>query len=422
MKRRLADLFNKNRFLASFSMLASGSIIAQIIAMLSSPITTRLYSPEQFGKYTIIATAVSIFGPVISLKYDMAIVIADKKKESNTLIKLSFLITLALSTIIGFIYGILFFVDDLLLIEKIIYIIATIILLIAYGINNILLAHNNKNGLYKLISTVTIVKSTVNNFLVIVFGLLRPGIIGLVGGQLISSFAGVMRQSKGLRNELSDILEISLNEMKRAFRKYIRQPIYNASSALVTTTVYSSINLFVKIVYTYEQLGLYSLSYRVLGIPFTVISANIARIFYDTASKENIAEKNFHKTFISTLKILIITVVPIITIIAAISPLIFSIVFGDEWMIAGEYVRLLSPMFAIRLIAESLTTTFIISGKQQVELLFQVTLLIGELIIFMVAHFLSLDLSISLLVISFLYVFIYGVMIFTMNKLSKETK
>lgn len=419
---RLNNKLQSNKFLASFTLLASGSIIAQIIAMLSSPITTRLFSPAQFGKYTIIATAISIFGPIISLKYDMAIVVAEDKNEANAIVKMSFLISVVLSALIGIIYGNLFLRDGFHHVERNVYSIVITILLFSYGINNILLAHNNRNSLYKLISTVTILKSSANSVLMIVFGFLRYGVGGLVASQLISSYAGVLRQSQGIKNEIKEIIRITLLEQRKVFIKYIRQPLFNATSALVTTTVYSSINLFIKIVYSYEYLGLYSLSYRVLGIPFSVISANFARIFYDTASKELKARKSFHQTFKSTLKLLIITIVPTMMLMALVAPTIFSLIFGEEWIEAGYFVRLLTPMFAIRLIAESLTTSFIISGKQQIELIFQIGLLLGEVLIFILAYFLSYEINTSLILISILYVVIYLIMITFMNKLSKETR
>src|SRR5699024_3438896 len=159
---------------------------------------------------------------------------------------------------------------------------------------------------------------------------------------------------------------------------------------------------------------------KVLGIPFTVISANIARIFYDFALKEKKEKNSFNEIFLKTLFILAITTIPLLIFIAIISPTIFSLVFGTEWFEAGIYVRYMTPMFAIRLITDSLTTSFIISGRQNLELFFQVTLLIGEFIIFIISGVISIELKVSLLLISLLYLIVYGIMLFKMYALSKN--
>src|SRR5699024_604317 len=97
MIKKIINNIKSNNLLASFSILASGSVIAQLITMLVSPIITRLYSPEDMGNYTLIVTAVSIFGPVISLKYDMAILLVESEKELKAILRASGLISIILS-------------------------------------------------------------------------------------------------------------------------------------------------------------------------------------------------------------------------------------------------------------------------------------------------------------------------------------
>ncbi|MBM7665258.1 O-antigen/teichoic acid export membrane protein [Solibacillus kalamii] len=408
-----------NDFLRSFALLASGSVIAQIITILISPIVTRLFTPEQFGLYTIVITAMSLFGPVICLKYDMGIVNAKSEREAFSLILLCGIMIVPLSLLISILYSMTVIRGNYSLLQLWGYIFAIAMLLITYGLNNILLAYNNRHGLYKIMSSVTVIKSLVNNILLVLSGISKLGVIGLLGSQIISSLVGLKRQSKSLLGNIRYGKNIGFIEMKQVFLDYKKLPIFNASSALITTSVYSSINLFIAIAFSAQQLGLYSLSYRVLGIPFTIISANIARVFFNSATKEFNSRSNFSKTFKSTLILLIITVVPIILIIAIFSPWLFSTVFGVEWANAGNYIRLLAPMFAIRLISESLTTSFIVSKKQNIELLFQSMLLLGLLIIYTLSYFLNTSIEVFLVYISLLYLLVHGIMIFKMYKISK---
>ena len=416
--RLIRNKFGRNTFLKSFSLLASGSIIAQLISIFTSPITTRLFTPEEFGIYTLVITAMSLFGPVICLKYDMAIVNSKNEIESFTLIKISLFLCILLSIIFSLFFSFLFLSEDFSAPTLYIYTVFIFLLLMLYGVNNILVSHNNRNSLYKLMTSVTILKSVTSNSFLIIGGLLNSGAMGLVLSQIIGSLVGVKRQSKDIIKNRRKFKGINTNQLIHVFIKYKDQPIYNATSAIIATSVYSSITLFIKLIYTAEQLGLYSLSYRILGIPFSIISANIARVFFESAVKSVKDNGDFKKLFIKTSTLLSLTIIPIISFLALIAPWLFSFVFGQEWSEAGTYVRLLAPMFAIRLITESLTTTFIVVGKQRYELVFQIILLVGEIIAFSIAYFYDLPIETLLIMISILYFLVYVFMLNTMYKLS----
>ncbi|AKG73463.1 oligosaccharide flippase family protein [Salinicoccus halodurans] len=409
-----------NQFLLSLSTLISGSVIAQVITILLSPLITRLFSPEQFGLYTIIITAVSLFGPIICLKYDMAIIGANNIKETFSIIKLCFILIFPISFIISISYSLLVFNGFNKKTEVIWYSFVIFILLLTYGLNNVLLAYNNKSRSYNLIASVTIIKSSVNNFILLITGFLNLGSVGLILSQIISSIVGVRKQSKEIRKKLIYLKKTSLYNMKSVFIKYINFPMFNATSAIINTSIYSSINLFIAMSFSLQQLGYYSISYRVLGIPFMIISANVARIFFERATKEKNEKGNFNSTFNKTFKIIAIVIIPTIVLLAILAPTLFPIIFGHEWGIAGIYIALLSPMFAIRLIGESLTTSFIVAGKQNVELQFQLTLMIGQLIIYIFTYYLNIQIETFFVCISFLYVIVQSIMIIYMKNLSEK--
>ena len=57
----------QSSFIRNVSILVSGTIIAQVFAVLASPILSRLYSPEQFGEYAIFITIVGLLSTISSL-------------------------------------------------------------------------------------------------------------------------------------------------------------------------------------------------------------------------------------------------------------------------------------------------------------------------------------------------------------------
>ena len=53
-------------------ILSSG--IAQVILIITTPIITRLYSPTEFGEFTIFSNIAMILIPIINARYDLLIV------------------------------------------------------------------------------------------------------------------------------------------------------------------------------------------------------------------------------------------------------------------------------------------------------------------------------------------------------------
>ena len=85
----------------------SGTALAQAIPLALSPILTRLYSPEDFGLLAIYMSIAALGGAVVSLKYDLAIIIPEKDEDSANITALSILISFIISLLVFII--ILFF-------------------------------------------------------------------------------------------------------------------------------------------------------------------------------------------------------------------------------------------------------------------------------------------------------------------------
>ncbi|MFC6293460.1 hypothetical protein BHU61_10025 [Macrococcus epidermidis] len=406
-----------NDIFITLKPLLKGSIIANLITILMSPIITRIYAPSDFGFYTLLITSITLFGPIINLKYEMAIVKSQDNKEEINLTFLSMSIGFILSVIISVFYSI--FVIYSHQSNYIIVFVIIFLILQLTSLNNIFMSINNKYSEYNVISYVSIIRAVSNNILSLIFGLLKFTNYGLVISQIISLINGIYKQSTRFRREIKNISKINLNNMYKELINHKNMALFSTPAALLTTGIYSSIIIFITYEYTTRELGYYSLGFRILGIPFTIISANVARVYYEKASKEFIQKGQFQSVFVNFLKLLLITVVPMIIIIAIAAPYTFGFIFGEKWKEAGFYITLLSPMFCVRLIADSFLTTFIIKNRQKTELIFHVLLLILIMIIYLITHLLGLNITEFLFLISIIYSIFYSVILYIMYQFSK---
>ena len=83
---KISQIFKSN-FFTSISLLAFGSIIAQIVCFFLLPLITRIYSPEEFAVFTYILSVATIFMGIINCRYDLIIVKVRTNQEVFSLIK-----------------------------------------------------------------------------------------------------------------------------------------------------------------------------------------------------------------------------------------------------------------------------------------------------------------------------------------------
>ena len=88
---------NSNHFLKNVITLLSGTVLAQAIPILISPILTRIYSPEEIGVYTIFFSTVNILAILSTARLEQAILIPKHKKDSYNLVRLSLVFSIIVS-------------------------------------------------------------------------------------------------------------------------------------------------------------------------------------------------------------------------------------------------------------------------------------------------------------------------------------
>ncbi len=407
----------KNSFFRSIATLMSGTLIAQLISFFISPLMTRLYTEEQIGEYTLLLTAVTMFGSVICGRYDMTIVGEKNENEVFAIVKLSFLITLVLSGVVGIGYtAYLCFSESLgmTVVEIFLWIFAFLLLT---GIGHILQSFNNRDREYKLMASVHITKEIGKAATLIGLGVLQFGTLGLLISNLISCVAGIGRQAKRLVMNFSSFKAVSRREILYVAKKNRRQPMYSVPAIFANSFAYSVINLFVDGLFGTVALAHYSMSYRMLGIPLSLISTNTSKAFYEKAAREYNETGNFKKTFIQTSLMLISIATPMTVVLILLAPWAFEKFFGEGWGMAGIYVRYLAPMFGIRLVVSALTPTMIICNKQRTELFIQVLFVLATLISHFFGWYLN-SMKYFLITITILFSLIYIVFYTYMYKLS----
>jgi O-antigen/teichoic acid export membrane protein len=404
IQRLLKNDFNKNVL-----TLFTGTTIAQIIPIAITPILTRIYSPEEFGVFSLYMSIVMILSVLSTGRYELAIIIPKSDKDAINIAAFSLFVNIFMCFSI-----LLFFLIGGKQLKKILgvnelgiwlYIIPVSLLLI--GVYQIIYYWFNRKKMYRVMSNNKVTQQMGIGFSNIIIGFAsRNG--GLILGNVIGQFLALfLIGKKFLNKEKKILLEISKKEMLIQAKRYVDFPKYltlahtlNVSSSNLATIMFTSF-------FNTVVVGYFSLTQRILRFPLTIIGSAVSDVFRQKAADELIKFGNCKTLYLKTLfSLLFLGIIPF-TILYILSPWLFSFIFGSEWKVAGEYARLMIPMLFLQFIISPLSSLFMVLEKQKLDLIWQIGLFLSTTVALVIGVLISRSIETSIVLFSAAYGVMY---------------
>lgn len=401
----------------------TGTTIAQAIPIAITPILTRIYSPDDFGVFSLFLAITAIAGAVSNAQYEQAIVLPVKDEDSYNLVALGISIALGFSLVLLLI--VLFFklqIAHLLGNNEIVpYLFLIPLSTLLVGIYNSLNFFNIRKKQFENIATSQVTRSSSLGVSQVLIGLIALGSVGLIVGQILSYLSGNIILFKTLKNNYKkgDISTKKIISQARIYKKF---PIYSLPSILLNSINLNIVNFLILSLFSITTLGFYSLTQRIIGIPSRVIGSSIGQVFLQKAAEMYREIGNTEEIFLSTFKKLALLSLPIFVILFFIAEPVFAFVFGEEWRISGTYAKILIPLAAVRFVSSTLSNTLSIHQKQQYLLVFNLVLLATIILVFSISKISKLSMETTLIGYSFTISIIYILLLIINWKVSKEIK
>ena len=375
----------KQFLIKSFFILASGTLLSQVIQILVYPFITRFFTPEDFGLKAFFLTVVGIAVSFSTGKYEEAISIPQSDEEAVDIVGLSVILSIISAIFFSFFF---FFFKDVLFgyqtkYDFLIYGVLAPIGIMAICLINTLIQWSMRKGEYEIMSKVKIIQTSAKSIFEFWGGYVGFGGIILIIGALIGMCGGVitysfffLKQLKELRLKLQNSLKIG--RLQKTLKRFIDFPKYSIAADL-----FNKLNNHLPILYfskfsTLEVLGHYSIVVILVAIPSAIFMESILKIFYtEFARRIKIEPLNAKVLF---LKNLILSTG--VSFILALGFYFFGkpfilFAFGGQWEIAGEML----PYYCWFLIASNWfylsLYVFILLEKQKWVLFLNFIKLIG---------------------------------------------
>ena len=366
---RIRSLLPRGRFARSVVVLAGGTTLGQAIAVLASPVLTRLYSPGDFGILAVYVSILSIAATVTSLRYELAIPLSKDDDTAASLVVLSLTIVLGMSVLIGL--GIWFLGEWIVTLVNIPalrpYLWLLPLGLVGIGVYQILNYWAVRRNAFLDIARTKLSQGIGMVLTQVGLGLVKLGPLGLMLGQVVGWSAGSGRLALlAFRDQHGRHLrQVNLAGVHQAARRYWRLACLGSLSDFADSAGLHASSLLWVALYGPEVGGLYALAQRIVGIPMALIGRAISQVYFGTAA-ELARGKNpeLRRLFLTTASRLLFIGGPPILLLGLGGPRLFGIVFGSAWQNAGAFTRALIPMFVAQIVMSPLSPTLYILEKQ----------------------------------------------------------
>ncbi|NNC85672.1 MAG: oligosaccharide flippase family protein [Bacteroidia bacterium] len=364
----LKRLIGDKASLENVVTLLTGSVLAQVITVLVTPVLTRIFTTEDFGILAAFTAVTSFIAFISSFRYELAIMLPKADKEANELFQLAIRIVLIVSIVSGillYIFGDVL-CDWLQVPQLKSYILFMPVAILLTGLYQVIMNWNNRFESYKRISASRLSQSISTASTNVGLGVANFGFISLIIGQLVGLFISVLvmfhKWKKGVEHKLFSVSNAELKELAKEYKEF---PMYNAPHILSNQLQNNGVIFFVSGFFGAAILGLYSLTLRVLHAPLNTIGISYTQVFYKNASVLYANGKNLKAFTKKSILQLTAMSIPVFIVLLFFAPDLFAFIFGEEWREAGDYARYLSPWLLITFIIKPISTIPVIVNEQK---------------------------------------------------------
>ncbi|MEG0107648.1 MAG: oligosaccharide flippase family protein [Lachnospiraceae bacterium] len=416
----MLKLLPKSIYARNVMTLITGAGMAQAIPIAISPILTRIYSPENFGLFAFYMSIASVLVVFATGRYELAIVLPKRDRDAMHIVVLS----IALSCLVSiFLFIIILIFNSQITqltrnseISPWLYWIPVSTLFM--GIYQSLIYWCNRQAKYKRLAISRTVQGSSTGLLQLGVGVIAGGAAGLVagdvGGRALSST--ILAKSVYIENR-EIIFRVKKIKILAIAKKYIDFPKYLIFAHSINTISFQLPIILLGTLFNSAVPGLYMLMQRIMSAPLSLIAGAVGDVFRQEASAAYIHKGNCKEIFEKTFKkLFVISFLPFL-VFFFIAPDLFEFIFGLEWRAAGEYAKILTPMFFMQFITNPLSAMFLIAEKQRVDLVWQIALFFAVFLSLYVGH-LYFDINGTLISFSFSYsvmYFICGILSYRMS-------
>jgi O-antigen/teichoic acid export membrane protein len=376
----------RNQFWRSLTIVAGGAALGQAASLLASPVLSRLYGPADFGLLAVYASVTSIGGVVSSLSYQLAIPVPKEDREAAGLSVIALLCVLSVGLLAA--VGAAFARNS---IDAWVHVVgfaryAWLLPLgvVGLGAYEVVSSWASRTKSFGALGRTSAERGLLQVGTQLAGGAAGLGPTGLVVGQLLGQWGGIWGVSRSLwRRDRETFRALRWKDLPRVALRYRRYPLLSVPAALLNALDANAAPLLFAHFFGAIVTGYFALGHRLLTIPFWLIGNSAQKVFFPAAAEAKHAGRLAEETDL-TYRRLLCLVLPVVALLAASAPDLFTVLLGAKWREAGVYLQWISVRTCFTLVVFPLMPILYVMEKQAAGTLFnglQLVVRVGAILI-----------------------------------------
>lgn len=385
--------------------LVAGNASARLIGILTIPVTTRLFTPDDFGVLAVFVSLVMILAPALTLRYVMAVPLPRRDSVAFNLMALSLLVSVVMSLILALL---LWWLGPWLFRQLSMESLNAWWWLIPVGLIAVasceaMTLWATRRRVYPVIAKSLTLQSVAGNGTKILLGMLSLQPLGLLIGQVVVSGGAVIPLWLRFRRELGGLAAaVSYRRLRMVALRYRDFPAYRLPSHVMLMLGMQAPLLLSALVFEPAVVGQLSLALLAVAMPVDLLANSMGKAYLAeiAAIGRQDPDRVLQITRAITLRMFALSV-PLVAIMFFFSEPLFVLVFGAEWALAGQFCSILAVYILFNFVSNPIQHVFSVFRQNRVYLWLSVQRLVIVGILFGV--------SVGLGFTAFQWVMVYSV-------------
>lgn len=372
IRKKFHEIFKKD-FARSVAVLTGGTAFSQGLMVLTLPLLTRLYTPEDFGVFAVYTSILVLVSSIACLRFEIAIPMPSIDADAANLLALALCCSATVSVLIA-IPAFLFSAEIshlanqsklrpyLYLLPVSIWIASSFSALQFWAIRRKRFLTLARTGAAQAAGAAVAQ---------IGLGYGHVGPLGLLVGQLVNCGAGVLGLLRDLlRQDRASLRLIHRAGLRRASSIYQRFPKYSTLETLANNASTQLPVVIVSALAGQAEVGFFLLASRVLFGPGLLLGGAISQVYLSDASG-HLRAGSLGKFTAQVLGGLAKAGVGPLLFAGIAAPSVFPMIFGSQWQRAGELISWMTPWFVLQFLVSPISIILHITQSQRAAVAIQ---------------------------------------------------
>ena len=334
---------------ATLTLLAGGAL-AQALPLLLGPLLTRLYTPAQFGHFTLYAAVAANLAVVACARYEYALPLATDETEARDLLALCVRVLLAVTLLSALLAAGLMASGALA--EAGLW--AWLPLAVAAaGAAQLLTLWATRGQRSVALAAARVTQYGGAALAQAGAGLVHAGTLGLVLGPVVANAAALSLLARPAPlGGWSALWHVPRRSWLAVARRHRDFPLLNTPHAFAGA-LQDTLTVGLLVAVTGEvAAGFWGLALRYLKAPATLVGGAVSQALYPRlVQAQGVAARAAVR---QVMLILALLALPLVLVLLVYGPALFAWAFGESWRGAGELARALAPYIGMHFIASPL--------------------------------------------------------------------